>query len=141
MNALKTALLCGVFLAQCVALTHIGWTQTSRTLQSRIPKPDPKKYDSVREAKYWKNPYLLVRPDGIEIIGITPVGRGIAVEFVSGMLERLPDSAWPYGLVVAVSDVGVMSAKTDLKGVEANRIKLLNLLKDLGITVERWPSA
>jgi hypothetical protein len=73
--------------------------------------PDPKKYHSVRDAKDWKNPYLIVRRDGIEILGMTPVGRAIAVESVPGVLDRLPDSAWPYGLVVAVQDKGSCQAE------------------------------
>ena len=139
MSALRTGLLVGLLLAQLVAAAHIGFTQTSRSLENRIPKPDPKKYHSVQDAKDWKNPYLIVRRDGIEIVGMTPVGRAITVESVPGVLERLPASAWPYGLVVAVQDMGILSGKTDLAHIEANRTKLLNLLKELGIAVDRWP--
>jgi hypothetical protein len=89
----------------------------------------------------WKNPYLIVRRDGIEIAGITPVGLAIAVESVPRVLERLPDSAWPYGLIVVVHDIGILSGKTDLACIEVNRTKLLNLLKELGVAVDRWPSA
>jgi hypothetical protein len=95
----------------------------------------------VRDAANWKNPYLIVRPDGIEIIGMTPVGRGIAIESIPGVLERLPDSAWAYGLIVAVQDLGIVAGKTDKDRIEANRTKLLNLLKELGVAVDRWPSA
>jgi len=137
MSALRTGLLVGLLLAQLVAAAHIA--QTSRSLENRIPKPDPKKYHSVQDAKDWKNPYLIVRRDGIEIVGMTPVGRAITVESVPGVLERLPASAWPYGLVVAVQDIGILSGKTDLAHIEANRTKLLNLLKELGIAVDRWP--
>ena len=138
MSALRTGLLVGLLLAQLVAAAHIGFTQTSRSLENRIPKPDPKKYHSVQDAKDCKNPYLIVRRDGIEIVGMTPVGRAITVESVPGVLERLPASAWPYGLVVAVQDI-ILSGKTDLAHIEANRTKLLNLLKELGIAVDRWP--
>ena len=141
MRALKTALLVGLLLAQFVAAARIGCAQTSRSLQDRIPKSDPKKYHSAQDAKNWKNPYLIVRRDGIEIVGMTPVGGAITVESVPGVLERLPDSAWPYGLVVAVQDIGIWSGKTDLARIEANRTKLLNLLKELGVAVDRWPSA
>ena len=140
MGALKSGLLVGLLLAQLVATACIGCTQTSRSLHTRIPKPDPKKYNSVQDAKDWKNPYLVVRRDGIEIVGITPVGHAISVESTPGTLEKLPDSAWPYGLIVAVQDIGIVSGKTDLARIEANRTKLLNLLKDLGIAVDRWPS-
>jgi hypothetical protein len=141
MGALKTLLLVGLLLAQLLAAVCIGYTQTSRSLQDRIPKPDPKKYHSVQDAKDWKNPYLIVRRDGIEIVGMTPVGQAISVESVPGTLEKLPDSAWPYGLVVAVQDIGILSGKTDPARIEANRTKLLNLLKELGIAVDQWPSA
>ena len=141
MRVLKRGLLTGLLVAQFAAAAHVGCTQTSRPLQHRIPKPDPKKYHAVQDARDWKNPYLIVRPDGIEIVGMTPVGRGITLESVRDVLERLPDSAWPYGVVVAVQDIGILTGKTDLARVEANRTKLLNLLKDLGIAVDRWPSA
>ncbi len=141
MGTLKKGLMVGLFLAQLGATAHIACTQTSRSLQNRIPKRDPKKYHSVQDAKDWKNPYLIVRRDGIEILGITPVGRAIAVQSVPGTLERLPDSVWPYGLVVAVQDIGILSGTSDLARIEANRTKLLNLLKELGIAVDRWPSA
>jgi hypothetical protein len=141
MGALKTGSLVGFLLAQLVAVGCIGCNQTSRSLQDRIPGPDPKKYHSVQDAKGWKNPYLIVRRDGIEIVGMTPVGQVISVESVPVTLEKLPDSAWPYGLVVAVQDMGILSREKDPALIEANRAKLLNLLKELGIAVDQWPSA
>lgn len=141
MGALKTLPLAGLLLVQPVVAACIGRTPTSRPLQDRIPEPDPKKYHSVQDAKDWKNPYLIVRRDGIEIVGMTPVGQAISIEPVPGMLEKLPDSAWPYGLVVAVQDIGILSGKTDLACIEADQTKLLNLLKELGVAVDRWPSA
>ena len=139
MTVLKRGLLVAIFVGQLVTSTLIGWTQASASLQSRIPKPDPKKYHTVRDAKDWKNPYLVVRRDGIEIVGITAVGHAIAVDSVPGVLKGLPDSAWPYGLVVAVQDIGLTSQGDPLR-IEANRQKLLTLLKKLGIVIDLWPS-
>src|ERR1700732_1443391 len=107
MGALKTGSLVGFLLAQLVAVACIDCSQTSRSLQDRIPGPDPKKYHSVQDAKGWKNPYLIVRRDVTEMVGMTPVGQVISVESVPVMLEKLPDSAWPHGLVVAVQELGV----------------------------------
>ena len=140
MSVLKRGLLVAIFVAQLVASTPIGWTQTPQSLQSRIPKPDPKRYHAVQDAKDWKNPYLIVRRDGIEIVGMTAVGQAIPVDSVPGVLKGLPDSAWPYGLVVAVQDIGLVS-EGDLPRIEANRKRLLMLLKKLGIAVDLWPSA
>lgn len=71
--------------------------------------------------------------------GVTPVGQAIPVDSVPLVLEGLPDSAWPYGLVVAVQDIGLVS-DGDLPRIEANRKKLLMLLKKLAIAVDLWPS-
>lgn len=111
-----------------------------RSLRTRIPRPDPAKYNRVRDAREWKNPYLVVRRGGIEIVGVTPVEPGISVQAVATELERLPDSAWPYGLVVAVQEIGIRSPGEDAP-IRANREKLLALLKRLGITADLWPSA
>ena len=138
MTALKTGLLVGIYLAQFLAT---GWAQTSPSLQNRIPKPDPRKYHAIQDAKDWRNPYLVIRPEGIEIIGITPVGRAIPVESVPGVLEKLPASAWPYGLVVAASDIGIVSSSKDLPLIMASRRKLLKVLNAHGIAVDLWPSA
>jgi hypothetical protein len=141
MGALKTLLLVGLLLVQLVGGGVYRLHSDLSILQDRIAKPDPKKDHSIQDAKDWKNPYLVVRRDGIEIVGMTQVGYAISIESVPGMLEKLPDSAWPYGLVVAVQDIGILSGKTDQVRIEANRTKLLNLLKEVGATVDRWPSA
>jgi hypothetical protein len=139
-SILKRGLLVTIFVAQLVTSTLIGWTQAPQSLQSRIPKQDPKKYHAVQDAKDWRNPYLIVRGDGIEIIGVTAVGQAIPVDSVPGVLKGLPDSAWPYGLVVAVQDIGLVS-EGDPPRIEANRKRLLMLLKKLAIVADLWPSA
>jgi hypothetical protein len=84
MKAFKRGLLIGIF------VVHVGWAQTSQPLQTRIPKPDPKKYHAIQDGKDWKNPKLIIRPEGIEILGVTPTGRAIPVESVLRVLEKLP---------------------------------------------------
>src|SRR5438445_12845173 len=109
MSVLKRGLPGAVVVAQLVASTLIRWKQTPQSLQNRIPRADPKKYHAVQGAKDWKNPYLIVRRDGIEIVGMTAVGQAISVDSVPGVLKGLPDSAWPYDLVVPVEDIGLCS--------------------------------
>lgn len=117
----------------------IGNAQARQPLRQRIPRAEPAKYRQVQDGKDWKNPYLMVRRDGVEIVGVTPASHAVPVDLVEAELERLPPSAWPYGLVVAVQDVGIM-AVGDEPRVLANRAKLLAVLKRLGIQVELWPS-
>ena len=140
MSRFKTSLAIAVFLGQFVSSAGNVCAQAPRALRDRIPKADPHKYDSVREAHDWKNPYLIVRPDGVEMVGITGARQTIAVESVPAALEKLPVSAWPYGLVVAVQDVGIVGGATDETRIKANRAQLLKLLKELDVTVDPWPS-
>lgn len=117
------------------------WAQQPRhQLRDRIPKADPAKYRDVRDARDWKNPYLVVGPAGVEIVGVTSRGSGIPIQSIGAALEALPGSAWPYGLVVAVQDGGAL-APGDGPRVRANRDKLLRTLKQLGVAVDLWPSA
>jgi hypothetical protein len=139
-DALKRGLLLAVFMAQLIASTPVGWTQTLPSLQSRIRKPDSKKYHAIRDAADWKNPYLIVCRDGVAIIGMTAVGHSIPVDSVPGALRELPDSAWPYGLVVVVQDIGIVPPGDPVR-IKANRKTLLALLKKLDIAVALWPSA
>jgi hypothetical protein len=139
-DVLKRGLLLAMFIAQLVASTPAGWTQTLQSLQSRIPKPDPKKYHAVQDTAAWKNPYLMVRREGIETPGMTAAGQSIPVDSIPRILKELPSSAWPYGLVVAVQDIGIVSPG-DPARIKPNRKALLTLLKKLGIAVDPWPSA
>lgn len=122
-----------------VASSSLGSTQTLHHLRGRIAKPDPEMYRAVRDAKDWKNPYVIVKRDGIEIRGISEIGQAISVAAVREKLENLPDSAWPYGLVVALQEDGVIS-EGDESRIEANRKSLVTVLGRLGVTVVPWPS-
>jgi hypothetical protein len=99
----------------------------SHALKSQIPAPDPGKYHSILEARNWQNPYLIVRANGIDVRPISAV-------------TQVPTIAWPYGLVVAVSENGVRVAGDDAR-IKRNREELVGLLKNAGVTVNLWPSA
>lgn len=71
------------------AAAGFGCAQTRQPLRKRIPKAEPAKYRQVRDGRDWKNPYLVVRRDGIEIIGVTPQGSAVPVDLVEAELERL----------------------------------------------------
>src|SRR5271166_3398636 len=77
-------------------------TATS-TLKNRIPPADPAKYRSVADAREWQNPYLTVQAKGIDARPISAATETptMSPADVVAYLEKLPSTAWPYGLVVA----------------------------------------
>ena len=111
-------------------------------LKNRIPLADPSKYRSVRDARDWQNPYLVVYANGIDarpISSATEAPRMSPAELV-GYLEKLPSIAWPYGLVVAVQENG-LRAPGDNAQIRKNVEELQRLLTEAGVKVELWPSA
>jgi len=115
----------------------------ARRLDKRIGPAAAQKYRSVRDAKDWENPYLVVGRDGIEVIvRRLPSSRTtVAAVDLEPILVGLPISAWPYGRVAAVQEVGIREPdRSDDKSIAANLEAVLAILKKLDITVDRWPS-
>ena len=109
-------------------------------LKNRIPPPDPNKYRSVRDARDWRNPYLMVQANGIRPISTTIETGAMSPPDVVAYLEKLPSTAWPYGLVVAVQENGVRAGDDDAR-IKKNREELIGLLEKAGVKVALWPSA
>lgn len=111
-------------------------------LDPRIGAAAPELYKSVRDAKDWENPCLVIRRDGIEVIGKQlPAGRQtVAVADLERTLIRLPVSAWPYGRVAAVQENSVREGdRSDVKRIADNLVAAFAILEKLDVTVERWP--
>jgi hypothetical protein len=132
----RTALLLLFLLCWCVVVRGQGCA----SLQSRIPRPDPTKYRDITDAKNWKNHELVVGSDGVKIVGVTTRDAGIPVDSIPMALFHLPDSAWPYGLVVIVVDNGVQRVDDNIP-IRENRKRLLAFLRECRIEAELWPSA
>ena len=119
-------------------------TIESGRLDPRIGAPAPQRYASVRDAKDWENPYLLIRRDGIEVIAKQlPSGRKtVAAADLERTLIGLPVTAWPYGRVTAVQENGLRAAGgSDDEPIADNLRAALATLRKLDVTVNRWPSA
>jgi hypothetical protein len=108
-------------------------------LTQRIPAADPKKYESIHDGKNWRNPCLIVRADDVIISGVKG-GNPMPVNSVAAALEDLPDSAWPYGLVVAVQDYRSEAPESERPRIQANQMSLEPLLSELGVIAGFRPS-
>jgi hypothetical protein len=106
-----------------------------------IPPADPSKYPAVSHMSDWKNPYLVVREDGIgrvdlsnhEIHMLTP-------EQIPAELVSLGSSAWPYGRVVMVAQALPKNPSEQTKAdVRKNRALLLGTLHELDVEFYEAP--
>jgi hypothetical protein len=143
-RSLLAAFLCAaiafVSCSQPTSMQRVADTEAS-LLKNRIPPPDANKYRSVRDARDWQNPYLMVKANGIDarpISAATEAPTMSPVEVVA-YLEKLPPMEWPYGLVVAVQENGVRARGDDAR-IKRNKEELVRLLEKAGIKVDLWPS-
>ena len=86
----------------------------------------------------WKNPYLVVREDGIGFVDLSNHEVHILKpDEIPAELASLPSSAWPYGRVVLVAEA-VPKIPTDQAKAEVrkNRALLVGTLKELDVQIQ-----
>jgi len=106
-----------------------------------IPAPNPALYPSLSNLKDWKNPYLVVREDGIGLVDLnTRDIRLLQPEEVVPVLNALPDTAWPYGRVVLVGEAAPQVPSQQAKdAVHKNRDLLTAALTEKKILIHNTP--
>jgi hypothetical protein len=145
-NALRTILILSLLglLLTCSAPPTPG-PQTSTvsgpTGMERIPEADPAKYPKIHDMANWQNPQLVVRDDGIGLVDLANHEIHILKpEQVPAELVSLPQSAWPYGRAVLVTQATPANISEQIKArLRENRGLLLGTLKDLQIQVREAP--
>jgi hypothetical protein len=136
---------CLVLLGALVGCSKPPQPETAETPQptglESIPAPDPSKYPNFSDMTAWKNPYLVVREDGIGFVDLS--NREIHVlkqEEIPAELVALPSSAWPYGRVVLVAQAVPKNPSEQTKAdLRKNRALLLGTLKELDVQVREAP--
>ena len=136
---------CLVLLGALVGCSKPPQPETEETPQptglESIPAPDPSKYPDFSDMTAWKNPYLVVREDGIGFVDLS--NREIHVlkqEEIPAELVALPSSAWPYGRVVLVAQAAPKNPSEQTKAdLRKNRALLLGTLKELDVQVREAP--
>lgn len=122
------------------AVTQATETPSPTGLES-IPAPDPSKYPTLSNMTNWKNPYLVVREDGIGFVDLS--NREIRIlkpEEIPAELVSLSSSAWPYGRVVLVAQAVPRNQTEQTKAdLRKNRALLLGTLKELDVQYREAP--
>src|SRR4029077_18170198 len=112
------------------------------TLLQAIPPADAGQYDRIRDMKKWRNPFLIIRSDGVGLLD--PADNAEIVlkpEQLLPALARLPSSAWPYGRVVAAQENGVRNSEQDGIAIRRNKGIVGGILAGAHIDIEWVPSA
>lgn len=113
-------------------------------LDARIPAAIVEKYKNIHDAKDWRNPYLTMRAEGIEVVSheLSRGPRTVPAANLAAALIDLPVAAWPYGRVVMASDIGLRRPNGEEDAaIGHNHEAADRILKALGITVVWVPSA
>ena len=128
-----------------------------RTEISQIPLPSKSRYLAVKSLTSWENPYLTVQGAMVTVhvtladantsnLGtggiLRPVGArrqdlNVRTADLAAALNAVPESAWPYGRVIAIEEAhdAPASARPQLRRNMETAMKTLN---DIGVVVYEW---
>ncbi len=135
---LAAACLC-VAMAACSSQTPPAAPDASAILQA-IPPADTAQYERVRDMKSWRNPYLIVRADGVALLDSADNAEIILkTDELLVALARLPVSNWPYGRVVAAAENGVRATEQDGVAIRRNKGIVGGLLQGAHVAVKWVP--
>ena len=113
-----------------------------QTILQAIPPADSAKYTHIRDMKNWRNPYLIVRADGVVLFDSADSAEILLKpEDVVPALAKLPASYWPYGRVVAAQENAVRGSEQDGVAIRRNKGIVGGLLHGAHIAVEWVPAA
>ena len=113
-----------------------------QALLQAIPSADSAKYESVRDMKNWRNPYLIVRPDGVALYDTADSAEIILnPNELLPALAKLPSSDWPYGRVVAATENNIRTSEQDGVAIRKNKGIVGGLLQGAHIAVRWVPTA
>ena len=92
--------------------------------------------------KNWRNPYLIVRADGVALFDVADNAEIILKpDELLPALAKLPTSNWPYGRVVAAAEARVKGAsEQDKIAIRRNKGIVGGVLQGAHIAVEWVPS-
>jgi len=140
----RTALLLvfGLIVAACSSPQNASKTLDPEAVLQALPPADPAQYDRVQDMKKWRNPYLIVRADGVALYDSADSAEILLkTDEVLPALARLPAPNWPYGRVVAAAEVGVRASEQDGIAIRRNKGIVGGLLEGAHVAIKWVPSA
>jgi hypothetical protein len=130
-----------LMLAACSSEQPTSTPDPEAVLQA-IPAANSAQYDRIQDMKKWRNPYLIVRADGVVLFDAADSAEIVLKpEDVIAELARLPDSNWPYGRVVAAAENRVRVSEQDSVAIRRNKGIIGGLLANAHIAIKWVPPA
>lgn len=138
----------GTFLCLTLSLVLAGCSgqsaanrPTPKSMLQAISAANPAQYEQIRDTKKWRNPYLIIRPDGVAFFDAADSAEIILKpEEVLGVLAKLPASNWPNGRVVAITEAAHASEQ-DGVAIRRNKGIVGGMLEDAHVAIKWIPSS
>jgi len=135
-------LVVSVIVAACSSPQHAPKTPDPEAVLQALPQAVPAQYDRIQDMKKWRNPYLIVRADGVALYDFADSAEILLkTDEVLPALARLPASNWPYGRVVAAAEIGVRASEQEGIAIRRNKGIVGGLLEGAHVAVKWVPSA
>jgi hypothetical protein len=107
-----------------------------------VPPADPSKYEHLSDMKNWRNPYLIIRSDGVGLLDLQDNAEVLLKpEELLDRLARVPASEWPYGRVVAVAENTRKISEQDAIAIRRNKGIVGGILEGAHVVVKWVPGA
>lgn len=111
-----------------------------QTVLQSIPTANSAQYDHIRDMKSWRNPYLIVRSDGVALYDVADNAEiRLKPDELLLALAKLPASNWPYGRVVAATETARTSDQ-DAVAIRRNKGIIGGMLEGAHIAVKWVPA-
>jgi hypothetical protein len=131
-----------VFLVGCSSQPRTVRAPDPNSVLQAIPAADPAQVERIHDMKNWRNPYLIVRTDGVALFDVADNAEiRLKPEELLPALAALPASNWPYGRVVAATENSAKASEQDGVAIRRNRGIVGGMLEGAHIAVKWVPSA
>lgn len=142
MERVRFLLIFGAIIALISCSSEPAQAPDPETLLQAIPAASSTQYEKIRDMGSWKNPYLIVRSDGVALLDTADSAEIILKpEELLPALAKLPPSNWPYGRVVAAAEDSTRGSDHNGVAIRKNKGIVGGVLQGAHVAVKWVPSA
>jgi len=138
----SSIVLLGIPLVACSSQPDAPKPPAPEVVLQAIPAADPARFERIHDMKTWRNPYLIVRRDGVALLDAADNAEIILkpAELLPA-LAALPASNWPLGRVVAATQNTRAVSEQDQMEIRRNKGIVGGMLKGAHVAIKWVPSA